>query len=147
MYIEKDVIRAWAYAREDSTLPGILICQMAELLGDAERQGIQTAGASQDMSSGKTLDRMGLKEALRAVRTGHANAVLVKDVSRISGDKHTLLCVMETLQDHGAVLLCIKEDAYTSLRAKGVSQQIYQRSFCMGLGLPWLEKSRNGGMT
>ena len=97
------------------------------------------------MSSGRTLDRMGLKEALRAVRIGHANAVLVRDVSQISGDKHTLLRVMETLQDHGAILLCTKEDTYASLRAKGISQQLYQRSFCMGLGLPWLEKNRNGG--
>lgn len=145
MYIRKENLCAWAYARDDSTSHGILICQMVELLGDAERRGIQTAGASQDMSSGKTLDRMGLKEALRAVRTGHANAVLVRDVSRISGDKHTLLRVMEILQDHGAVLLCTKEDAYASLRAKGVSQQIYQGSFCMDVDLPWLEKSRNGG--
>lgn len=132
--------RAWAYARDISVPPAVLICQMAELLGDAERRGIQTVGASQDMSSGKTLGRMGLKEALRAIRTGYADAVLVRDALRLSEDSYTLFRIMEVLQDHGAVLLCTAEDAYTDLRLKNVSQRLYQRAACFGLGLPWIEK-------
>ncbi len=132
--------RAWAYARDFAVPPAVLICQMAELLGDTERRGIQTVGASQDMSSGKTLDRMGLKEALRAVRTGYADAVLVRDILQLSEDPYTLFRIMEVLQDHGAVLLCTAEDAYAGLRLKNVSQRLYQRAACFGLSLPWIEK-------
>lgn len=140
---QRDEIKAWAYARDFGASPAVLICQMTKLLGEAERQGIQTVGASQDMSSGKTLDRMGLKEALRAVRRQYANAILVHDVCRLSEDKATLLRILEILQDNNAVLLCIAEDAYTALRGMGLSQQLYQRSFCTGLGLPWLSKDEN----
>lgn len=132
--------KAWAYARDFAVPPAVLICQMAELLGDAERRGIQTVGMSQDMSSGKTLGRMGLKEALRAVRTGYADTVLVRDALRLSEDSYTLLRIMEVLQDHGAVLLCTAEDAYAGLRLKNVSQRLCQRAACFGLGLPWIEK-------
>ena len=47
---------------------------------------------------------------------------------------------METLQDHGAVLICTAEDAYASLLAKGVAHILCQRADGLGLGLPWLEK-------
>ena len=137
---QRDEIRAWAYARDFSGSPAVLICQMTELLGEAERRGIQTVGASQDMSSGKTLDRMGLKEALRAVRRQYANAILVHDVRRLSEDKATLLRILEILQDNNAILLCTAEDVYTALRSMGLSQQLYQRSFSTGMGLPWLGK-------
>lgn len=137
---QRDEIKAWAYARDFGASPTVLICQMTKLLGEAERKGIQTVGASQDMSSGKTLDRMGLKEALRAVRRQYANAILVHDVRRLSEDKATLLRILEILQDNNAVLLCIAEDAYTALRSMGLSQQLYQRSFSTGMGLPWLRK-------
>lgn len=132
--------RAWVYARDFVMPPAVLICQMAELLGDAEQRGIQIVGASQDMSSGKTLGGMGLKEALRAIRTGYADAVLVRDVSRLSEDSYTLFRIMVVLQDHGAVLLCTAEDAYAGLRLKNVSQRLHQRAACFGLGLPWIEK-------
>ncbi len=132
--------RAWAYARDFSVPTSVLICQMAELLGDVERRGIQAVGASQDMRRGKTLDRQGLKDALRAIRTGYATAVLVREVSRLSEDSYTLFRIIEVLQDHGAVLLCTAEDAYAGLRLKNVSQRLYQRAVCFGLSLPWIEK-------
>lgn len=137
---QRDEIKAWAYARNFGVSPAVLICQMAELLGEAERRGIQTVGASQDMSSGKTLDRMGLKEALRAVRRQYANTILVHDVRRLSEDRAILLRILEIMQDHNAVLLCTVENVYAVLRSMGLSQQLYQRSFCTGLGLPWIEK-------
>lgn len=136
----KDEIRAWAYARDHAVPSAVLICQMAKLLGEAEQRGIPVVGTSQDMSSGRTLDRMGLREALRAVRRQYANAVLVHDIRRLSEDRTVLLRILEVLQDGSAVLICTAEDAYTALRGMGFSQQLYQRSFSTGLGLPWLEK-------
>ena len=132
--------RAWAYARDTGVHPSVVIGQMAQLLGEAERRGIPVVGASQDISSGRTLERMGLLAALRAVRSGYANALLVRDVSRLSGDRRVLLRIMEVLQDNDAILLCTAEDVHTSLRLQNISQQIVQRAACLGLDLSWFEK-------
>lgn len=134
---EKD-LRAWAYARDLTAHPHVLIGQMSQVLQEAERRGIAVVGTSQDMSSGRTLERMRLLSALRGTRTKYANAVIVRDVSRLSGDRYVLLRIMETLQDHGAVLICTAEDAYASLLAKGAAHLLCQRADGLGLGLPWL---------
>ena len=130
--------RAWAYVRDRDVPPGIVIAQMSRLLGEAERLCLSVVGMSQDIHNGRTLDRPGLKDALRAIRTGYADAVLVRNVSRLSEDRYTLLRIMEVLQDHGAVLLCTAEDTYAGLRLADVSQQLYQRAACFGLGMPWI---------
>ena len=133
-------LRAWAYVRDICAHPSVVIGQMSRLLKDAEARGIPVVGASQDMSSGKTLERMGLLSALRAVRTGYANAVIARDVSRLSENRQVLLRVMEILQDHGGVLICTAEDAHASLQAKDIAHILRQRADSLGLGLPWLEK-------
>jgi len=135
-------IKAWAYVRDFCVPPDVLICQMTQLLGDAERQGIPVVGMSQDHSSGRTLDRIGIKSALHAICTGYANTILTHDVLRLSEDRHTLLRIMEILQDNRAVLICTAEDAYTALRSKGISPQLYQRAFSTGLRLPWVDKKK-----
>lgn len=136
--------RCWAYVRVTGRiLPSGMAAQMAALMDAAERMCLDVVGQSQEHSSGKTLDRMGLKEALRAVRLGYANAIYTYNVLQLSTDKLVLLRVLEILQDHHAVLICAGEDAYTALRGIGISQRLYQRSFCTGLGLPWLGNDKN----
>ena len=137
----KDEIRAWAYARAEGVSTSVLIAQMEQVLDEAARRGVCTVGTSQDMSSGEVLDRTGLRTALDAVKKGVANAVLIRDVSRLSKDRHTLLQIMEILQDHGAVLICTAEDAYAGLRLQNVSQALCQRAACFGVGLPWISES------
>ena len=132
--------RVWAYARDPDVHSSVVIGQMSRLLGEAEQRSIPIVGMSQDRSDGRTLDRQGLKDVLRAIRTRYATAVLVRDVFRLSEDSYTLFRIMGVLQDHGAVLLCTAEDAYAGLRLKNVSQRLYQRAACFGLGLPWIEK-------
>ena len=132
--------RAWVYVRESNVPTGVVIAQMSRLLQEAERLGLSVVGMSQDIHNGRTLDWPGLKDALRAIRTGYADAVLVRNVSRLSEDRYTLLRIMEILQDHGAMLICTAEDAYAGLRLADVSQQLYQRATCFGLGMPWIEK-------
>lgn len=133
-------LRAWAYARDIGVHPSVVIGQMAQLLGEAERRGSAVVGTSQDMSSGMTLERMGLLSALRGTRTRYANALLVRDVSRLSEDRNILLRIMEVLQEHDAVLFCTAEEAHASLQAKGLAEQLCQRADKLNLGLPWLEK-------
>lgn len=138
-------LRAWAYVRDISVHPSVVIGQMSRLLKDAEARGIPVVGASQDMSSGMTLERMGLLSALRAMRTMYANAVITRDVSRLSEDRYILLKIMENLQDHGAVLICTAEDAHASLQSKDIAHILRQRAEGLGLGLPWIEKGSGTG--
>ena len=138
---QKTGLNAWAYACDDGVSASVLIAQMKEVLDEAARKGIRTVGTSQDMCSGELLDRAGLRDALNAVKKGIANAVLVRDVSRLSKDQHTLLQIMEILQDYGAVLICTAEDAYAGLRLQNVSQALCQRAACFGVGLPWNSES------
>ena len=67
-------LKLWAYVRSSSPRPEVLIQQMKGLLTDAEQNGWQIVGTSQDMSTGRTLARMGLWEAQRAIRQQQANA-------------------------------------------------------------------------
>ena len=84
-------LKLWAYVRSSSPRPEVLIQQMKGLLTDAEQNGWQIVGTSQDMSTGRTLARMGLWEAQRAIRQQQANALLVEDVGRISHEYCTAL--------------------------------------------------------
>ena len=130
-------LRLWAYARSSSPHPEVLIRQMQGLLTEAKQKGWRIVGASQDMSTGRTLARMGLLEAQRAIRQQQANALLVEDVGKISHDYHTALRILEFLQDHGAVLLCTQSDVRYELRIKGLSRALSQRAARKRLGLPW----------
>lgn len=138
---EKD-LRAWAYARDINVPPSVVIGQMSQLLKEAERRDLPVVGTSQDISSGMTLEQMGLLMVLRGTRTRYANVLLVRDVSRLSENRHILLRIMEILQVHDAVLLCTAEDAHAGLLAKGVAHLLCQRADVLGLGLPWLEKEK-----
>ena len=125
--INKHDLKLWAYARSSSPKPGVLIRQMQELLADAERNHWTVVGTSQDMSTGRTLARMGLREAQSAVRQGIANAMLVEAIDRLSHQYLTALSVLEFLQDHGAVLICTQSDVRYELYIKGLSQPLQQR--------------------
>ena len=133
-------LRLWAYARSSSSHPEVLIQQMKGLLAEAEQNGWQIVGTSQDMSTGHTLARMGLREAQRAIRQQQANALLVEDVGKISHDYCTALHVLEFLQDRGAFLICTQTDIGYELHIKGLSQVLYQRAARKGVGLPWKTK-------
>ena len=135
--INKHDLKLWAYARSSSPRPGVLIRQMQGLLADAERNHWTVVGTSQDMSTGRTLARMGLREAQRAVRQGIANGILVEDVGRLSHEYSTALRVLEFLQDHGAVLICTQTDVRYELYIKGLSQPLQQRAVSKGRIVPW----------
>ena len=133
-------LKLWAYARSSSSRPSVLIQQMQGLLADAERNHWTVVGTSQDMSTGRTLARMGLREAQSAVRQGLANGILIEDVGRLSHEYSTALRVLEFLQDHGAVLICTQADVRYELYIKGLSQPLQQRAMSkgvLGTGWPW----------
>ena len=133
----KHDLKLWAYARSSSSRPSVLIQQMQELLSDAERNHWTVVGTSQDMSTGRTLARMGLREAQSAVRQGLANGILIEDVGRLSHEYSTALRILEFLQDHGAVLICTQADVRYELYIKGLSQPLQQRAMSKGGIVPW----------
>ena len=97
--------------------------------------GATVVGTSQDMSTGRTLARMGLREAQKAVRQGIANGILVEDVGRLSHEYSTALRILEFLQDHRAVLICTQSDVRYELYIKGLSQALQQRITHNGIKL------------
>lgn len=131
----KHDLKLWAYAQSSSPRPGMLIRQMQGLLADAERNHWTVVETSQDMSTGRTLARMGLREAQSAVRQGIANGILVEDIGRLSHEYSTALRVLEFLQDHGAVLICTQTDMRYELYVKGLSQPLQQRATHNGIKL------------
>ena len=120
-------LKLWAYARSSSSRPSVLIQQMQGLLADAERNHWTVVG--------RTLARMGLREAQSAVRQGLANGILIEDVGRLSHEYSTALRVLEFLQDHGAVLICTQSDVRYELYIKGLSQPLQQRATHNGIKL------------
>lgn len=77
----------WGYSRSSDRHPHILFQQTEKLLHEAERRGYTVAGASQDMGTGRSMVRQGLRTAMRAVRSGSAHAILVRDLSRLSHER------------------------------------------------------------
>lgn len=138
--------RCWVYVRGYGIGPSALIRQMSTLLNTAEQGGFTVVGQSQEISSGRTFRRMGLQEALRAVRLGYANAILAHSVFHLSVDQTILLRILEIMQNHHAVLICTSEDTYTCLYNIGLTQQLYQRSLNLKLELPWLGSDANTEM-
>ena len=81
----------WLYSRSSDKHLKVLFQQMQNLLDEANRREYTVTGTSQDMGSGKSMARMGLKQMIRAVKGGLAQAVLVQDLTRLSHDPAILM--------------------------------------------------------
>ena len=68
----------WLYSRSSDKHLKVLFQQMQNLLDEAERRAYTVAGTSQDMGSGKSMARMGLKQMMRAVKGGLAQLSLCR---------------------------------------------------------------------
>lgn len=127
----------WLYSRSGNKHPAILFQQMQDLLEQAEQQKYTVVGTSQDMGTGRSMARMGLKQMLRAVKKGQARAVLVRDLTRLSHDSAVLIPILECLQDHDAVLITTESDLRYELHLKGLEQHFLHRAARKGCCLPW----------
>ena len=127
----------WLYSRSSDKHPAVLFGQMQDLLEEAKRRNYTVMGTSQDMGTGRSMARMGLKQTLLAVKQGQARAVLVRDVSRLSHDPAVLMKILEYLQDHNAVLITTESDLRYELYIKGLENRFFQRAAQKGLHLPW----------
>ena len=134
LYIDRPV---WLYSRSSDKHPSVLFQQMRNLLDVANRQKYTVAGTSQDMGTGRSMARMGLKQMMRAVKGGLAQAVLVQNLTRLSHDPAILIQILEFLQDHDAVLITTESDLQYELYLKGLENRFFQRAAQKSLPLPW----------
>lgn len=127
----------WLYSRSSDNRLFVLIQQMRNLLEEANHREYTVVGTSQDMGTGRSMARMGLKQMMRAVQGGFVRAVLVRDLTRLSHDPAILIQILEFLQDHGAVLITTESDLRYELYIKGLENRFFQRAAKKGLHLPW----------
>ena len=127
----------WLYSRSSDKRMFVLIQQMRNLLEEAERREYIVVGTSQDMGTGKSMARMGLKQMMRNVQGGFVRAVLVRDLTRLSHDPAILIQILEFLQDHDTVLITTESDLRYELYITGLENRFFQRAARNGLQLPW----------
>ena len=127
----------WLYRRSSDKRMFVLIQQMRNLLSEAKHREYTVVGTSQDMGTGRSMARMGLKQMLQAVKSGLVRAVLVRDLTRLSHDPAILIQILEYLQDHNAVLITTESDLRYELHIKGLEQHLLNRAARKGCGLPW----------
>ena len=73
-YMERPM---WLYSRSSDKRMFVLIQQMRNLLSEANHRGYTVVGTSQDMGTGRSMARMGLKQMMQAVQGGFVRAVPV----------------------------------------------------------------------
>lgn len=127
----------WLYSRSSDKKPSVLFEQMRNLLEEAEHREYTVVGTSQDMGTGRSMARMGLKQMMQAVQGGFVRAVLVRDLTRLSRDPAILIQILEFLQDHDTVLITTESDLRYELYLKGLENRFFQRAAQKGLPLPW----------
>lgn len=127
----------WLYSRSGDKRMFVLIQQMRDLLEEAKQREYIVVGTTQDMGTGRSMARMGLKQMMQSVKSGFTRAVLVRDLSRLSHDPAILIQILEFLQDHGAVLITTESDLRYELYIKGLENRFFQRAAQKGLHLPW----------
>lgn len=99
--------RVWLYDRE-STPVGAEKAEehMATLRKYAEEQGYQVVGQSFDCCEWTSLDRVGLNEAIRAIKEKAADAIVVRKLNRIARNEALTVSFAEILGSTDA-LECI----------------------------------------
>ena len=122
----------WLYSRSSDKRMFVLIQQMRNLLSEAKHREYTVVGTSQDMGTGRSMARMGLKQMMQAVQGGFVRAVLVRDLTRLSHDPAILIQILEFLQDHDT-----ESDLRYELYLKGLENRFFQRAAQKGLHLPW----------
>lgn len=128
--------RVWIYTRLRGDTDQ-RAAQKARLLQDAMEHDYTVVGCSTDEADDYILYRPGLRAALRAVRKGEVDAVLVTRVLNISHEPNRLLRFMKKLQDAGTVLIAGNTDIEKELKEYGVAKDLRDRAQRKRLALPW----------
>lgn len=129
--------RVWLYARSSAKQLDVLQMQMKKLLTEAENRGYTVVGTAQDRCRSTGAIREGLQETMRAVRKGFAQAVFVRDLSRLSRNTAVIKQILEYLQNHDAVLITADSDLRYELHTRGLEEGLLRRAARKHCNVPW----------
>lgn len=119
---------AWIYccidAPEDTH--GALKGQYESLETYAAQMNFMVVGFSQDLGSGRNLERPGLQAVLEAAKTGSFQVLLVDSMSRIGRDTGKVQVVMNLLQDCGVSIYSPLEGKLDGVLKSGIVSQEFQ---------------------
>lgn len=93
------------YCRVATDENNIIETQREELTRFANQHGFKITGSFQDIGSGLDYSRKGLSETLLELRMKKADAVLVKDISRIGRDISQNITYMKEINALGAEII------------------------------------------
>ena len=132
----QNIKHVWIYTRFHGSADQIMRQQLTLGL-NVRGTDFAVVGRSSDPADTPMPLRQGLRQALRAVRSGAADALLTATPENISHSNRRLRRVLNRLQDSGAVLLCVDCDLGYDLYLRGLEYPLRSRAARKGLGLPW----------
>lgn len=98
--------RVWIYCRTAHPDADFLEAQERYMIGYAKEQGFTIVGITSEHGSGLDLSRKGLKVVSDAIETCKADAILVKNISRLGRDPEEVDVYLSWLKKHNAEMLC-----------------------------------------
>lgn len=98
--------RVWIYCRTAHPDTDFLEVQERYMIGYAKEQGFTIVGITSEHGSGLDFSRKGLKVVSNAIETRKADAILVKDISRLGRDLEEADVYLNWLKKHNAEILC-----------------------------------------
>ncbi len=98
--------RVWIYCRTAYPDTDSLKVQERYMIDYAKRHGFTIAGITSEHGSGLDFSRKGLKVVSDAIETCKADAILVKNISRLGRDPEEVDVYLSWLKKHNAEMLC-----------------------------------------
>ena len=127
----------WIYARTADPDSNTLTGQAQDLADYAARHGWQVAGFTLDHGRGGSLLRPPLWAMLWKLRSGKADAVLVRSLSRIGYSYEFIYLVLCCLQDCGIRLRTAEQHLQLELYFIGLEHRLANRAVLKGRCVPW----------
>lgn len=100
--------RAWVYVRSRNRYR--LAEQKLEALHDAQRQGLEVIGTSEDMCDRHSLWRPGLFALIRAVLARRVDAVVVPRLSQLAVHRQWLGWLLRMFQKHDVTVITTERE-------------------------------------
>lgn len=98
--------RVWIYCRTAYPDAVSLAVQEQYMIDYAKAQGFLIAGVTSEHGSGLDFSRDGIKAVSHAIEMGEADALLVKELSRLGRDVEETDVYLHWLKKHNATLIC-----------------------------------------
>ena len=90
-----------------------LEAQLSKIRGYCQLYDLDLVAVHQDAASGKSLDRPGLREALKALKTGKATGIIISKLDRLTRSVKDLGLLLETYFDSSYSLFVVQEQVDT----------------------------------